>query len=170
MKLIYTLLAIIACSFLEAGVVQSSSAYLTSNLTNATGNGPIVAVPFDAVTFDSGSCFNLSNGEYTAPGNGTLIITGICEISNLSSNHNTWGVYILNVTQSEQRYVFAINPYPIQDTVPPSGYSQLPFSETMRCSQGDVFVLKCFVQGGTQTVTINGGNRETRLSMNFFPD
>lgn len=170
MKKILVLLGVCSSFLCDASVVVSSSAYMTSSLTNATGNGPVVPIPFNAVTFDDGSCFNLTNGQYVAPGDGTLIINGVVEVSNLSSNHNTLGVLILNATSGEQRYVYAINPYPIQDTVPPSGYSQMPYAETMKCSEGDVFVLDVFVLGGTQTVTINGGNRETRLSMNFFAD
>lgn len=141
---------------------------MTNDLIKATGNGSIVNVPFDSITFDDSSSFNFSNGSYVAPGDGTLIITGIVEVSNLNSNHATFAVVIYNSTNYEQRYVYAINAYPIQDTVPPNGYSQLPFCETMKCSEGDIFYLQVFVIGGTQTVTINGGNRETRLSFNFF--
>lgn len=153
----------------SVSAVISSSAYLTSNLINATGNGPIVYVPFNAVTFDDGNCFNLSNGSYIAPGNGTLIINGEIEVSNVTIDHKTLGILLYNATTSEQRYVYAINPYYLIDSVYP-GYAQIPFSETMKCSTGDIFYLIVFVQGGTQTVTIVGGNRETRLSMNFFPN
>lgn len=168
MKKIMCALSLSLMALCDASVVVSSSAYMTSNLTNITGSSGIVSVPFNAVTFDDGSCFNTSNGQYVAPGDGTLIITGIIEVSNLSSSHNTFAAIVVNTTTSEQRYVYAINAFPIQDAVPPSGYSQMPFSETMKCSNGDVFVLKVFVIGGTQTVTINGGVAETRLSMNFF--
>ncbi len=171
MNLFYSFVLFVFTAFsLEAGVVSSSSAYLTANLTNATGNGPVVAIPFDAVSFDDASCFNLSNGQYTAPGDGTLIINGVVEIANLSSNHNTLGVVVRNSTRSEQRYMYAINPYPIQDTVPPSGYSQLPYATTMKCTEGDIFILQVFVIGGTQTVNIIGGLAETRFSLNYFAD
>ena len=170
MKYIFVLLAIFACSIAQAGVVQSSSAYLTSSLTNATGNGPVVTVPFDAVTFDDGSCFNLSNGHYSATGDGTLLIDGVVEVSNLNSAHATFAVVVKNITTGEQRYMYAINAWPIQDAVPPSGYSQVPYACTMKCSEGDEFVLQVFVIGGTVTVTINGGAAETRFSLNYFAD
>lgn len=165
-KLLLTLF--LCLCFINVWGISSSSAYMTNSLTNATGNGPIVNIPFNAITFDDTSSFNLSNGQYTAPGTGTLIVTGIIEISNVGPLHKTFAAIIKNVTTSEERYVYAINPYHLQDDVPPTGYSLLPFCETMKCSSGDIFVLQVFVIGGPITVTINGGSKETRLSFNYF--
>ena len=147
--------------------VVSSSAYLLTNLNNSTGDGTFIYVPFNAVSFDDGACFNLSNGHYTAPGDGTLIINGIVEVSKLSSSHQTLAIVVYNQTNSQQRYMYAINPYPLQDSVYP-GYCQLPFATTMKCSAGDVFQLLVFVIGGNKTVDLVGGQAETRLSVNFF--
>jgi hypothetical protein len=157
-----------ASSPLSAALV-SASAYLTTSLNNATGQNIIVDIPFNAVTFDDATSFNLSNGQYTCAHTGTLIITGIIEVSNVSALQKTLGVILINLTTNEPRYVYAINAYYLQDGVPPSGYSQLPFCETMKCTAGDVFALKVFVIGGTaNTVNIIGGQQETRLSMNLF--
>lgn len=168
MRFLSSLLLMFSFCTVNAQLI-SSSAYLTSSVNNSTGDGTILYVPFNAVTFDDANCFNLSNGTYVAPANGTLIITGIIEIANVSSTHNTFAVVLSNMTASENRYVYAINPYYLQDTVPPSGYSQLPYCETMKCSEGDVFCVMVFVIGGSKTVNVIGGMQETRLSMNFFP-
>jgi hypothetical protein len=155
---------------LKLFAVISASAYLTSSLTNCTGNGPLVYIPFNAVTFDDASSFNLSNGSYICSETGTLIINGIVEVSEIASSHTTLAVVVINQTTSEQRYVLCVNPYPILDGVPPHGYYQSSFATTMKCTEGDVFYLVVFVLGGTQTVTINGGQMETRMSYNLFSD
>lgn len=149
--------------------VVSSSAYLSHDLIESTGNGTHVSIPFDTISFDDCHGFQ-QDGSYVAPNKGTLIITGIIEVSNLNALHKTLAVIVTNETTNEIRYLYAINPVPLQDGVPPSGYSQVPFALTMKCKKNDRFVMKVAVNGGIQTATIKGGAAETRLEFNFFAD
>lgn len=146
-------------------MVVSASAYLTNGLVNATGDGTHVWIPFNATVFDIGSNFNLTNGSWVAPSDGIVLINGGIEIYNLSASHNMFEYLIYNQTTTEQRYCTVKNAYVDRNA---TGYYMETFSETMQCSQGDVFFLIASVYNGTKTVTITGGTRETRFNLTLL--
>lgn len=76
-------------------------AYLSSNVTNVTGNGTTYIIPFDTILYENGgSNFNTTTGVYTVPMDGNYLIASAMLMNNMlnSANGNLSGIVVNGLT------------------------------------------------------------------------
>lgn len=143
--------------------IQVCSVYMANNLTNATGDGTSVWIPFDTENFDVGDNFNTSTHRFIAPEDGYYLINGAVEVSNLLSSHSTFSIQVQNETANFQNYTHSFNPYPIASTVGATNYVMFPYATILQMDADDELKVGVRVANGTKVVTVNGGYRESTL-------
>ena len=73
----------------SGGLASSSQvgAYLSTSPTNISGDGTVYTIIFDTVQYDSGSNYNNSNGQFTAPATGKYFVATNVYFTNLSTSY-----------------------------------------------------------------------------------
>ena len=137
----------------SAGV--SFFAYQAASITNATGDSTAYKLGNTALTkkFDTGTNLN-TNGTFTAPVDGVYFFGANASVSNLSSGHVDFEVYI---TASATNYNGqGINPYVCQS----GQYSAITQGMTCLVNMvaGDTAFANIIVGNSTKTVTVLGSS------------
>lgn len=141
----------------------SFSAYVTTAITNATGDGTNYQLGTSALTeaFDRGNNFN-TNGTFTAPDTGIYLLGMGVVCTNLSVGHTDFNNFIQVTGTSAKVYNGAsLNPFVCKGTG--SDFSQVTSCLAMMTA-GDTALAFVAVNGSTKTVTISGtgaGNENT---------
>lgn len=129
------------------------SAYLSSAVTNVTGDGTSYIVAYDSTNFDQGSNFNTSTNKYVAPVAGKYLFTGIMYIQNLGVAHTNLNIILGNVTTAVSYYCWINNP--VVQAV--SGVYNINFSKIISCAASDNIDVVIVVSGSTKTVGLLNG-------------
>lgn len=135
---------------LSSGGVYSNSSqpgggwYVSSAMSNATGDGTVVTVIFNAQTWQQGSNFNTSTGVFTCPSTGTYLITGQVTLAGLGAGHTACEMNIAGSGGTFTRQVY--NPYAMSEqtlvTLPICGINQYTASSTIFINIGVFFSTK----------------------------
>lgn len=135
----------LACSF---------SAYQSSNLSNATGDGTLYTIgSSSALTeyYDLGGDFN-TNGTFTAPADGYYFFTGTVLLNNISSSMTTGEVYITH-TSIRTWQSNTLSPAAVKD---PNNIVSMSCTVFTFMSAGDTCKLQVKISNGTKTATVVG--------------
>lgn len=138
-------------------------AYVSTDITNATGAGTVYSIASNWTSdFDLSSNFNSSNGQFTAPFKGIYKFLGAIQVGNLTSAMTSC-TYVLKQTGSTTRniYVAAFNPYYGRDGT--SNTIGIPFNAIMDLAANDIVVLNVTIsKGAGNTATIIGDGSSQR--------
>jgi hypothetical protein len=123
--------------------------YLTTDVTNATGDGTAYTVIYDTKSFDQGNDFTLATGIFTAPVTGRYQFN--CVLSyNPNASTVTVGTVVLVTTGLN---IAMVRCNGAVDTVSPTSRSG---SVICPMTAGDTAKIVTTLTGGTKTVTIVG--------------
>jgi hypothetical protein len=135
------------------------SAYLTTTIPNATGDGTNALIIYDTERFDIGSNYNTATGLFTAPVTGHYIFGGDAHLENLSAGVTaTLGHLAVNATLT---YRFFEIDKGSSGTLTGASFSLIIF-----LNAGDTFSVYVSATGGTKTAGITGTSGS--LCANFF--
>lgn len=142
------------------GDQASFYAYLSGDLSNATGDGTVVnPVPFDTTTTNDGAGFNTATGVFTAPVSGNYCFFSTLYLHTLTIANNVFGfsfIYNSGLPSSQTYTGTTINPGTM---IIAGGGGTLIFpvaSGVIPMNTGDTMQVYGTVQGSTKTVTISG--------------
>ena len=136
-----------------------AKAYLSASQTNATGDGTSFLIPFDTVSYDNTSSWNLGTGVYTVPTTGVYFICGALEWLKVSGTPTE---IVLNLTGTKSKTFLLMSPQGSD-----SGTLQLTFSCMDTFTAGNTISLTVQVLGSTKTSTIAGGN-DTKTNLQLW--
>jgi len=149
------------------GTGVSFYVYLSANITNATGDGTLVTLPFNTVQYDSGSNFDTTNHWFLAP------ITGIYYF-NLTVDTDDMPIASTGAFYYQSQYFVngsnvanafhAIFP---EATVNPSAYI-VSGPTLLSLTAGDQVDGRLIIGGCTKTVTIEGGGPTATSFMGYL--
>jgi hypothetical protein len=128
-------------------------AQMSSNATNATGDGTAYVLACNTEITDKNSDYNNSTYTFTAPVTGSYDFSVAGEVTNLSVGHTSIGVYL--VTSNRTYTLLRQNPY--------AGMAAGAVTYGFSCSlvgvdmdAADTAYIWVIVSGSTKTVTVNG--------------
>ena len=142
----------------KSGIVCSARAYLSGNVTAATGDGTVVTLPLNAVNFNNGNCFNVSTYTFTAK------VTGLyqaCAGARLQSGSGATYAQ-LQIVQAGSATQVAQGEL---DLTAAWASFNLTVSDLFALQAGDTLVVKVMASGGTKNYTINGAGSTTFFSV-----
>ena len=126
--------------------------YQSSTLSNATGDGTTVTVPYNTVKFDNSSSFNTGTYTFTAPITGKYVFGFNVYLNGIVAVNNSMTM-ILNTTSTS--YQVFVNPYAIQasGTGPLIQY----YTACVGMTVGDTAYVQVQVYATTKGVNIQAG-------------
>jgi len=133
--------------------------YISSSLTNVTGDGTTYTVIYDSERFDQNSDFNTGTGTFTAPVTGKYQLNTEIAVSNLAAGH-TAGFIEINTSNANYRGN-QYNPVGVAS----SGATTYCASVTADMDAADTAITRVRITGSTKTVTVAGDG--TNYSTNF---
>lgn len=126
----------------------AGSWFVSSAMSNATGNGTVVTVVFNSQVFQQGSNFNTGTGVFTCPSNGIYLITGQVTLSGLGASHTACEMNVVSNAGTFTRQVY--NPYAMSE----AGLVTLPICGVNSYSSTNTIYINIGVYNGTKTVNI----------------
>lgn len=141
----------------------SFSAFLTADITNATGNGATVSVSGFTEDFDYSSIFNPTTGTITAPFNGVYEIMATVAVSNLTALMSQAVITFVQAgSQSRTHIINQFNPYALATS---ASIASVSGSVLVELQAGDTLIMQVQISGGAgNTASIKGVTRQTMLS------
>lgn len=135
--------------------------YVTTNVTNVTGDGTAYTIIFNATAFDQGSHFNTSTGTFTAPITGRYLLSTIVTFGNLGAAHTSG---LLEIITTASTYAICLgNPF----VTSVSGQVYWNGSILANMTAGDTAIVQLKVSGSTKTVTLASGGGSASLTTTF---
>lgn len=126
--------------------------YLTSDVSNITGDGTSYVCICDTATINVGSCYNTSNGTFTAPATGKWLFTYNVALTNVAALHTVGfaelfanGIRIIGGTLSPGACRASTN-----------DFSFLQQSVILNLTSGNTVTMRVAVNGSTKTITLAG--------------
>ena len=131
-------------------------AYLNTTASNATGDGTVYNIVYDAEVYDQANNFNITTGIFTAPFDGIYMFSGSAFLLGLSPAF-TVGILQLNITgniSTAKSYIIDyINPGAVETS---SNFYQADGSTILaKMTALDEAFISIQVGGSTSTVSIN---------------
>ncbi len=132
------------------------SAYLSSPLSNQTGDGTVVTIPFDSTYVNVGSHYNPSNGQFTPSDTGNYLITCTLLLSGVTAAFNqVLARFTTNISGSTDVRFCQVNGTAADATGNQLGASG---SLILRLTSGSTVQVDVFATTGTKTVGVTFGN------------
>lgn len=136
------------------GTRPAFSAFLSTDVANATGDGTVVSpIPFDSTSYNVGSNFNTSTFTFTAPVSGIYCFITMIGLTGLTSSH----------TVIQPRLLFSINPAIDQLQLNAGTVRDLNTNLTISSTSlvslalNETVTLSIAVYNGTKVVSLTGG-------------
>lgn len=139
---------------LSSGGVYSNTSqtggswYVSTAMSNATGDDTVVTVVFNSQVFQQGSNFNTTTGVFTCPSTGIYLITGQVTLSGLDAGHTACELNLVSSAGTFTRQVY--NPYAMSE----AGLVTLPICGINSYSATNTIFVNIGVFNGTKTVNI----------------
>ena len=130
------------------------SAFLSSDASNVTGDGTVYPIVYDSVSYNVGTSYNVSTGEFTAPADGTYLF--LCQVGIIGSTGAGATSTVLKLNFSGgyvNLWEGATNVY--EDT---SNVASINGSCILTLSASDVVTTSLTCSGGTLDVSVDGDN------------
>jgi len=129
-------------------------AYLSSSLTNQTGDGTAVNLPFDATSVNDGGYFDTTAHTFTAPVAGAYLFNTNLYVQNLGAA-DTIGFAQFDINTGALDYIFIDSNFAnMRDA---NNNFAVNAGQIIHLAAGDVVVVQCAVIGGAKTVGFAGG-------------
>ena len=128
-------------------------AYLSTSISNATGDGTNAVIICNSTSVNQSSSYNTSTGVFTAPKAGRYLLQGSIGLGPLGMTHTSG---ILNIQFTSLSYqTNALNYFSIRD-----GNSNVVmcFNAQENMNASDQLIIGQQVQGSSKTVAILGGS------------
>ena len=143
----------------SSGAITNSAqplfvAYLSSSLTDVTGDGTIYTIAYDSTSVNQGTVFDTGTYTFTAPVTGNYLFTGTAVVENLGATHTQMN-YLLYKNASVQYYVVSCNPYAMANT-DGSNYA-FTYSIVIPLTAADTVIVLIYVATTSKTVGLGGG-------------
>lgn len=122
------------------------SAYVTSVVSDVTGDGTIYSLAAAIWTEIADRTSNLSNGTFTAPGAAKYLLCGVAAVTGLGAGFTSMVVSLVTSNRTYVLYSSGITPY-------------IPFSIIADMDASDTAYLTIQVSGSTKTIDINTDTR-----------
>lgn len=138
-------------------------AYLTGNVTNATGDGTTVnPIVFNATLYNVGSGLNTSTGIFTAPVAGLYVFSATVWFGNITTSHFP---YLVGIVTTGANYLFQIASAPggasLQNGINGTVIANMAANDTAK--------VECAVGASTKTVSIiQNGATDPRTTFSGF--
>jgi len=136
----------------------SFSAYKSSSSTNQTGGGATVLVVFDSAFYNTGSAYNTSTGQFTAPSAGVYTFSTSVTVTSFTSlmTNGSGNIQIKGSGPSVGTYdLISTNPFAVMNAN--SGNWRWNGSTSVSMSAGDTAQVNVNVTGGSgNTAGIKG--------------
>jgi Collagen triple helix repeat (20 copies) len=140
------------------------SAYLTSNITDVTGDGTMYTVICGTLAHpQNGSGYNTTTGVFTAPNSGFYFLSFQANVQNIGSAHTQMFCYISisGVSPYYQQLQFQGNPFNIQS----GDFLAVNFANVYYMAAGSTATCLVQVSGGTKVVGVGGQGNGTSGSI-----
>jgi hypothetical protein len=151
----------------SAGIMTNSNqpaflAYLANNTASVTGDGTVLLVPFDTVSFDQGSNFNTGSNYYVCPVAGLYQYNINIFLAQSAPGTNTYFDIVLLVNGSTPFILYNQNTYPTTGTF----FLDANASILIQNAANDQITIQVDVAGNaSKNIVIGGGGaRYTTLS------
>lgn len=133
-------------------------AYLTTGVSNVTGDGTAYQIIYDTEFFDRGNNFNSTTGVFTAP------VTGIYQfnVTVLAQNASALMSTGLSLLTTSQNYNMNNNGVAVV------GNNALNVSLTVPMTATDTAVVRIIFSGSTKTVNVYGAGGDPRTTFSGF--
>lgn len=132
-------------------------AYLSSVISNVTGDGTLYTIIFDTEVFDQNSDYNNATGTFTAPVTGKYLVTYHISLAQVSTAGCTSNQSKISTSGG---LLYTYNGVTAQALITNINSVIIPLTA------GETFTIITSPAGGTKTVDINGSStRETFLSV-----
>ncbi len=136
-----------------------SSAFLTTDVPNATGNGAMFAIPYDATIYNDGSAYDTTTFVYTAAKTGKYTFSGTVGIIILNPTETQAAIFLQTTAQLFQ--IYTINPFAMSG----NGNLIIPFVKTCQMTAGDTAYVQVGVYGGaSDDVTVSANNNTFEIT------
>lgn len=130
-------------------------AYVSSTITNVTGDGTVYIIIFDTEDLDAGGDYDVSNGRFTAPVAGNYLFNATVVMNGITSSHTTFSSELIRsapalASRISQGDAFSMATAGNVCTVAGSWVVSMTAGQTMRCT--------LTVTGGTKVVGVAGSS------------
>jgi hypothetical protein len=146
----------------SAGIMTNSNqpaflAYLSTNTGSVTGDGTVLLVPFDTVSFDQGSNFNTGSNYYVCPVAGLYQYNINIFLAQSAPGTNTYFDIVLLVNGSTSYILYNQNLYPTSGTF----FLDANASILIQNAANDQVAVRIDVAGNaTKNIVVGGGGAQ----------